>query len=147
VYLCASIIGVTRIGELGTTFAVTSNRPTLRLALFLAHRLLSPWWWRRKFPPKRRFLQEPLSVRQLIVTANVVPISPILVMEALSSSEMSVLTRTIRRSIRQDVILNSHRRQNLKSCIDQHVCLFQYYVMLYYVFDCLCGLVIRLPGC
>jgi hypothetical protein len=28
--LCASFIGVTRIGELGTTLAVTSNRRTLR---------------------------------------------------------------------------------------------------------------------
>jgi hypothetical protein len=30
--LSASIIGVTRIGELGTTLAVTSNRRTLRRA-------------------------------------------------------------------------------------------------------------------
>jgi hypothetical protein len=27
--------------------------------MFLVHRLLSPWWWRRNVPPKRRFLQEP----------------------------------------------------------------------------------------
>jgi hypothetical protein len=39
--LSASIIRVTRIGELGT-LAVTSNRRTLRLTLFLVHRLLSP---------------------------------------------------------------------------------------------------------
>jgi hypothetical protein len=32
-----SIIGVTRIGELGTTLAVTNNRRT-RLTLFLVHR-------------------------------------------------------------------------------------------------------------
>jgi hypothetical protein len=53
----ASIIRVTRIGELGTTLAVTSSRH---------------------------------SVRQLLVTANVVPSSPILVtliMEALRYSE------------------------------------------------------------
>jgi hypothetical protein len=37
------IIRVTRIGERGTTLAVTSNRRKLR---------------RRYFPPKRRFLQE-----------------------------------------------------------------------------------------
>jgi hypothetical protein len=56
--LSASIIRKTRIGELGTTLAVTSNR------------------------------------RRLLVTANVVVSSPILVtlmMEALSSSETSVL--------------------------------------------------------
>jgi hypothetical protein len=39
----ASFIGVTRIGELGTTLAVTSNRRTLR-TLFLFHRFLAPWW-------------------------------------------------------------------------------------------------------
>jgi hypothetical protein len=30
--------------------------------LFLVHRFLSPWWWRPKVPPKRRFLQEPHDV-------------------------------------------------------------------------------------
>jgi hypothetical protein len=48
--LSASFIMVTRIGELGTPLAVTSNRRTLRintnlvflLALFLVHRFLSP---------------------------------------------------------------------------------------------------------
>jgi hypothetical protein len=42
--LSASFIRVTRIGELGTTLAVTSNRRTLRKI------------------PKRRFLQEPHGV-------------------------------------------------------------------------------------
>jgi hypothetical protein len=36
-------------------------------------------------------------------------------MEALSSSETSVLTRAIQRNIPENDILHSHRRENLKS--------------------------------
>jgi hypothetical protein len=87
--LSASFIRVTRIGELGTTLAVTSNR---RTHVFLR------------------------SVRRLLVTAKV-PSSPILVtlmMEALLSSKTSVLTRATLRNIPEDGILYSHRREDLK---------------------------------
>jgi hypothetical protein len=63
----ASFITVTRIGELGTTIGVTSEK----ISIFR-------------------------SVRRLLVTANVIPSSPILVIlmkEALSFSETSVLTK------------------------------------------------------
>jgi hypothetical protein len=59
------------------------------------------------------------SVRQLLVTANV-PSSPILVtlmMEALSSSDTSVLRIATWHNIQDDDILHSHRRENLKSYI------------------------------
>jgi hypothetical protein len=69
----ASFIRVTRIGEQGTTLAVTSNRRRLRRS----------------------------NVGRLLFRASVVPSSSILVTlmkEALRSSEMSVLARATRRN-------------------------------------------------
>jgi hypothetical protein len=60
------------------------------------------------------------SVRRLLVMANVVPTSPILVtlmMEPLSSSETLALTRATRPNFPEDAILYSHSRENLKSYV------------------------------
>jgi hypothetical protein len=60
------------------------------------------------------------SVLPLLVTANVVPNSPILVtlmMEAIRSPETSFHTRATLRNIPENSILHSHRHEYLKSYI------------------------------
>jgi hypothetical protein len=80
------------------------------------------------------------SVRRLLVTASVVPSSPILVTllkEAQSSSETSVLTRATRRNIPEDGILHSHRREDIKSYIlvfCPFILILEYVMLEFYVF-------------
>jgi hypothetical protein len=83
----ASIIWVTRIGELEATLAVTGNR-------FLCS-----------------VLRLPVIVD--VVRSPTIPIT--LTMEVIHFSETSVLTRATRRKIPEDGIVHSHRREYMKS--------------------------------
>jgi hypothetical protein len=121
----ASINRVTRIGELGTTLAVTSNWSKLRKNTNYMERISEVGTTLAvtgNCSTLRRILASMCSVLRLLVAASIVPSSPILVtlmMEALHSSETSVLSWATRRKIPQNGILHSHRRENLKLYTDK----------------------------
>jgi hypothetical protein len=97
----ASIIRVTRFGELETTLAATSNRRTLQRNAVLTYYIHSIV----KIPRENSISSQ---------RANVVPISPILVtlmMETLRSSKTSVLTTAA-----PNVGFKTHRFKTSKYC-------------------------------
>jgi hypothetical protein len=78
----AFIIGVTRIGELGITLLVTSNRRRLRKNIRVTR--IGELGTTLLVTSNRRWLRKNIiiflrSLRRFLVTANVVPSSPILV--------------------------------------------------------------------
>jgi hypothetical protein len=92
--LNASIIRVTRIGELGTTLSVTSNRRTLRRNTTL--------------------------VTANVVPSSLILLT--MMMKALRFPETWVLIKATRRKIPEDVFLHSDRRENLKFYIELTGC-------------------------
>jgi hypothetical protein len=101
---------VIRIGEIETTLALTSNRNTLRKNTYSYIVYLSSVLW-------------------LLVNINVVSSWPILLtvmMEAIRSSETSVLTRATRRNVPEDGIFHVHFVKTL-DLTKLHLCLQHWY--------------------
>jgi hypothetical protein len=74
-------------------------------------------WARKKFSIEYQPKCAAKNLRQLLVTANIVLIWPILfirMMEAISSFETPLFARTTRSNIQEDDILHSHNREHLK---------------------------------
>jgi hypothetical protein len=107
--LSAFFIRVTRIGELGTTLNVTSNDARCEEIPL------------QEIPPAHLVFLH--SVRRSLATASVVPSSSTfvtLIIEALSFSEASVLTRATRRKIPEYAIIHltayrSEQFENIRS--------------------------------
>jgi hypothetical protein len=122
----AYIIRMTRISELRTTLAVTSNYSTVRRScgscknqrlgeIYPLHLQGQKNQRIRKVSCNKQNLRR---LFQLLVVANVVPsllIPLILMIEAICSSETSVITRPTLPYIPEDGILHSHLSENHKS--------------------------------
>jgi hypothetical protein len=73
-------------------------------------------------------------VLQLLITANIVPsflIPSVLMMEAIDSSETSVLTSDLQYHIHEDGIINSHRREKLTAYNQTLIHLFAFDVIFF----------------
>jgi hypothetical protein len=109
--LNASFIRVTRIGELGTTLAVTRNRRTLQRNTFLGKFNLTA------------IATRALSNKGAIICTSCLHTVYVLVVVLRMSSVSSLrtgmygLTRATPRNIPEDTILHSHHHENIKSYI------------------------------
>jgi hypothetical protein len=96
----AFIIGATRISYLGTTLAITSSQIALGRSTISAY------------------------IFRLLVTSNVLPNTPILIIlpkQKIRSSETSVFIRATLCHIPEDGILHSHYREHLKLYVNNNL--------------------------
>jgi hypothetical protein len=98
---------------------------------FLLLRMPSSGILRRVALVRTDFSEEPTAIiirvtriDEVVTTLAVASNRRCMMIEALGSSETSVLTRASRRNIPKDGILHSHRRENLKSLCSRDVVCF-----------------------